>query len=465
LGNTRLLVHLPGRVLPISEHIDRLANTRAFRRLRSIKQLALVDILYPGAGYPRDIHCFRTYGYCADMLRSLSDSTMRHFQTPLLTRQAMALSLLHDINHFPFLHAFQEAPAKVMQGVDLIDMFCDGKLTEDSPSIYDLVGEVGLDRRQIRDFLLERHDTLVGLGYEPGLQIIQSMLNSGVDVDKMAYLEDDSRFTGLAYGQGIDVPGLLASATVAKVDCSGKEGWHLAFRETGLSAVESLMMARYWMFTTVYWHPANRAVQSMLLHTISKLYDSPGSARGFVEDTLWMTEEAVLLYLDEKWRQKFGGSDSIVREVLKDRTKVYEMLLSIQDASGGEIEQDICYRVTRLGPEDLERWRLNLCAGLREMLGGNGHQDDQVLLDVPGRRLEKVGNVFISTEAGEVKRIQDMGGPVSQVAPSLGLLAKRLRVFVHPDVMTRTREQRPVNREDLVKLLSDCLPRTASQAV
>jgi hypothetical protein len=203
----------------------------------------------------------------------------------------------------------------------------------------------------------------------------------------------------------------------------------------------------------------------MLLHTISKLYDSPGSAREFVEDTLWMTEEAVLLYLDEKWRQKFGGSESIVREVLKDRTKVYETLSSIQDASGGQIEQDICYRVSRLGPADLERWRLNLCAGLREMLGEDGLQDDQVLLDVPGRRLEKVGSVFITTEAGEVKHIQEMGGPVSQLAPSLGLLAKRLRVFVHPDVMSRVRGLRAVNHMELVKLVSDSLPKTTNQAV
>jgi len=31
----------------------------------------------------------------------------------------------------------------------------------------------------------------------------------------------------------------------------------------------------------------------MMLDTISKLYDSPGSARDFIEDTLWMTAEAV----------------------------------------------------------------------------------------------------------------------------------------------------------------------------
>ena len=75
------------------------------------------------------------------------------FFNPLLARQTLAVSLLHDINHFPLLHTFQEIREEYIQAVDLMDLFCDGKATQDNPSIYDLLGEVSLSREQFKDIL------------------------------------------------------------------------------------------------------------------------------------------------------------------------------------------------------------------------------------------------------------------------------------------------------------------------
>ena len=44
-SSARQTLQLPGRVIATSELIDNLANTRSFRRLRSINQLALIDLV------------------------------------------------------------------------------------------------------------------------------------------------------------------------------------------------------------------------------------------------------------------------------------------------------------------------------------------------------------------------------------------------------------------------------------
>ncbi len=319
-------------------------------------QLALVDVIYPGAGYRRSLHCLRAYSYCAEMIESLTQSPrFRLLFSPLLARQALAASLLHDINHCLFLHTFQEAIGKPMKNVDLLDLFCDGHLTKDNPSIYEILEqEVSLPRSQFRDLLLKEHCYLVENGYEPGLQIVKSMIDSGADVDKLAYLEDDSFFTGVAYGHGVDSRRLIASATIVKIPlqstCSN-QGWHLGFRDDGLSAVESLVMARYWMFRTVYWHRINRAIMAMLLHVIRKLYlKFSENPQRFVEDTMWLSEEQALDYLNTQYRKNKDGKDSITNDIMKDHRTVYRRLLSIQGApeDEGDVETRLYQKQAQL---------------------------------------------------------------------------------------------------------------------
>ena len=122
-GSAQRVLQLPHRVITISSIIDKLINTRSFRRLRSMNQLAFVDLLYPGAGYRRYLHCLRAYGYCGDFLESLTNTPrFRRLFDSRLACQAMVMSLLHDINHFPLLHIFQETPGNYIHDIDIFDL-------------------------------------------------------------------------------------------------------------------------------------------------------------------------------------------------------------------------------------------------------------------------------------------------------------------------------------------------------
>lgn len=363
---------LPGGVISVSPMFARLAGTRSFRRLRSINQLLFLDVLYPGSGYRRELHSYRAYTYCVDLLGRLTRvPRFRFLFDHRLARQALALALLHDINHFPLLHVFQEVDPDYLTQLDLLDLFCDGEATQDSPSIYEILSDIGLSREQFRDVLLLKHADLVNNDYAPGLQIAKSLIDSGADIDKLAYLTDDSLHTGVAYGRGIDVTRLMASATVAEVPaaCPGKSGWHLAFSEGGMSAVESLVLARYWMFRTVYWHWVSRAVMAMLLHVIRKLYvEGKADLEDFVRETMWQPEEFVLRYLDDKFVSRFPGQHSITKDILRSPDTIYQRLLNLQGVSSNHVEVSLYQGLTNLDGAKLEACRLALTDRLQEYL-------------------------------------------------------------------------------------------------
>lgn len=464
-SSARNVQQLPGRTIVLSSAMDDITNTRSFRRLRSINQLALIDLIYPGAAYRRNLHCLRAYGFMSDLLQSLTHTPrFRLLFSPTLARQALAVALLHDINHFPFLHVFQESRGDYIRDIDLLNLFCDGKATGDSPSIYDLIERLQLDRQAFRDLLLSNHHQIVQRQYEPGLHIIKSLIDSGADVDKLAYLTDDSDFTGVSYGKGIDTSRLVAAATIIETTMDGTSSWHLAFREVGLPAVESLVMARYWMFRTVYWHRTNRAIMSMLLYVINKLYvEARANAGDFVVDTMWMSEEAVLDYLSSKFRARFG-TDSIVGLLIREPKAVFQRLISIQGASPDRRESQLYDNLASLSHIQLDDCRKRFLHSLDEYartLGGDwvALNDSDVLFDIPGRRLDTAGDIYIALDTGGYRRIADIPGPVQRVVTDFERLAKRMRVFLHPRLTSLLdKRMRLARRGDILRLLEDSLP-------
>ena len=460
-SSAKVTLQLPGTLITVSPLIDQLANTRSFRRLRSINQLVFLDAVYPGAGYRRHLHCLRAYSYCANLLGSLTHSpNFRLLFNPLLARQALAVSLLHDINHFPFLHIFQETRGDYIRDIDLLDLFCNGKATQDNPSIYQILeDEIKLDREQFKNLMLLSHHKL--LNYTPGLQIVKSMVDSGADVDKLAYLKDDSLFTGVAYGHGVDAERLLSSATVVELPTGG---WHLAFREEGLSAIESLVMARYWMFRTVYWHRVNRAIMAMLLHVIRKLYvEAKSNAGEFIVDTMWLSEESVLRYLDDKYKARFG-SESISRLIVQDQRTIYRRLLSVQGASQDRRESELYDAISNLDLHNLELCRTNLATELADYLrtifgSAINIGDDDVLFDIPGRRLDTAGPIYVKLDTGEVRAVHELPGPIQRVITDFERLAKRMRVFIHPNIAQHLDpEILLLKRSEILDILERSLP-------
>lgn len=456
-SSTSRYLQIPGRQITISALVSRILETRSFRRLSFINQLGMVDLIYPGAGHRRYMHCLRAYGYCCDFLMALNNSPhFRMYFTPQLARQTLVLALLHDINHFPFLHTFQELNWPSFTEISLLDLTCDGVATGDNPSLYEIVqSETGLEPRQLKDILFGKFPILVERNYPPGLQIAKSLIDSGADIDKLAYLEDDSAHTGVAYGRGIDVARLIASATVTHVNAGLQKGWHVAFKEDGVAAVESLVMARYWMFRSVYWHRMNRAFMAMLLEVARAvfpeeheperqlaLFENPVSVgdpnnpiRQFIVQTMWKSEDSALDLLNARYRDKFGN-DSIIADLVKQPARLYRRICSLLGTTEmPQSEMRIHEELQVYSNKQVREYREKLIAGLNKNKVLNFPRQmalEDLLLDIPGRRLDPSGPIYIVREWGEAQLLSGMEGPVKHVLSEFSGLAKRIRVFVSP---------------------------------
>ena len=89
----------------------RLVDSRAFQRLRYVRQLGLAYLVYPGASHSRFEHALGAYHLAR---RTLSLFEERELTRGLDRRACLIVryaALLHDIGHYPFSHALEEIGA------------------------------------------------------------------------------------------------------------------------------------------------------------------------------------------------------------------------------------------------------------------------------------------------------------------------------------------------------------------
>jgi len=221
----------------------RLVDTPVFQRLRYVRQLGLVYLVYPGATHSRFEHALGTYHLAARTLRLLQD---RGDLQGLATDEvvvARAAALLHDIGHYPFSHALEEIGAPhhedvarplLVQG-EIAALLCEN-IGPDAP---------------------ERVWSLIrGTSGSP----LQGLVAGSLDLDKIEYLKRDAFMCGVPYGE-IDVDRLIHSLTLLADPLTGKGV--MGVSEKGLSALESLLFAKYQMYRNVYWHHAVRSATAM----------------------------------------------------------------------------------------------------------------------------------------------------------------------------------------------------------
>lgn len=224
-------------------------DTRIFQRLRRITHLGLASFVYPGASHTRFAHSLGSLFVMQKMCETLiPQGKVRKDDLQVLRLSA----LLHDIGHYPFSHVIErflsesdEKGKHTNLGITLI------KKSE----ISDILSENKVETTDIERILLKKKD--------PEYPVYSYLIDSDLDIDKIDYLLRDSMHTGVAYGH-IDVDRLIRTITV---DDEGT----IAVLEKGKQAVENLMIARYHMYQTVYYHKAVAAFELMLRKVYEEL--------------------------------------------------------------------------------------------------------------------------------------------------------------------------------------------------
>jgi HD superfamily phosphohydrolase len=254
----------------------RLIDTPVFQRLRYVRQLGWAYLVYPGATHARFEHALGAYHLGGVTLQRLEEEGALRGVPPEEPAIVRAALLLHDVGHYPFSHALEEIGAPHHEEVA-------------RPLITS--GEVARVLREIGPDAPERTLALIRGRSNSALQ---GLVSGSLDLDKIEYLRRDAFMCGVPYGE-IDVDRLLNALTVVDDPSTGRPG--VAVHEKGLSALESLLFAKYQMYRNVYWHHAVRSATAMY----KRLVEDALSCRALaVRELATFTDEALLHTLESR---------------------------------------------------------------------------------------------------------------------------------------------------------------------
>jgi serine/threonine protein kinase len=95
--------------LRVSPPLLDVVNHPTFRRLKRLRQLEFVNELYPDSEHTRYTHSLETFRLARlFLLQLLRHAEFRMLATPDHVEATLLVALLHDIGHYPLLHAFED---------------------------------------------------------------------------------------------------------------------------------------------------------------------------------------------------------------------------------------------------------------------------------------------------------------------------------------------------------------------
>ena len=368
-----------------------LVDTEVFQRLRYVRQLGWTYLVYPGATHSRFEHALGTHHLSRRTLALLceaEDATSISEQEQAIVRSA---ALLHDVGHYPFSHALEEIGALHHEEVarplitgGAIASLLSSRLGDDAPArVFDLI------RGQSKSAL-------------------QGLISGSLDLDKIEYLKRDAFMCGVPYGE-IDVDRLTNSLVLVDDPATGRPA--IGVQEKALSALESLLFAKYQMYRNVYWHHAVRSATAMYKRLVEDAIDA-----GIVEgrSLATYTDEGLMHRLESAW-------PSALLVALKER-KLYKRAAEwpaaeLDDATTEWIGSD---RKRGTDAENLLAKEFGLAPG-------------ELLLDYPAKTQMLGLDIPVLRRSGKVDRLTGEGWIGTINLPSLSeelyKSARWLRVF------------------------------------
>jgi hypothetical protein len=216
--------------------IKKLIDTNLFQRLRRIRQLSGVQMVFHGAEHSRFTHSLGVYELAYRFLSVKELKEALDERSQLLFKVS---ALLHDIGHGAYSHAFED--------VFKIDHEKIGaRMITNRYEIRDILSNVD------KEFAKDVASIILKEGKYP---LIEHLISSQIDIDRLDYLERDAYYTGTAYGH-IDLDRLMRVMHI-------KDG-RIIYSVSGIHAIENYLISRYHMYWQVYYHPVARAHEVIL---------------------------------------------------------------------------------------------------------------------------------------------------------------------------------------------------------
>ena len=222
-------------------------ETRAFQRLRRIKQMGFAWLVYPGAEHSRFGHAIGAYHIASRISAKLELPE----DVDLHVRLA---ALLHDVGHGPFSHSWEQVFPEIDHeswGV---------RITGDD-------SELAAVLEAIEPGSCAALARFWNKSYTPSFA--RKLVSSQLDVDRLDYLLRDGHYSGAGYAT-YDLDWIIHALRLEPVR-GGDDPYDLVidFRR-GMFAVEQYLFARTYMYAQVYHHKTVRAAEHMFLKLLAR---------------------------------------------------------------------------------------------------------------------------------------------------------------------------------------------------
>ncbi|MDD3621547.1 MAG: HD domain-containing protein [Methanofollis sp.] len=269
-------------------------NSAPVQRLRHIHQLALTSLVYPGATHRRFEHSLGvmelatriydavTEDRCTDALEINGAYDQRYYRRVL--RMA---ALVHDIGHAPFSHASEDLFPKdwdhEVMTLRLIESEEMERLWKRLKIQAEDVAKLALGPKYYTKEIFTTTEAVLS----------EIITGDTFGADRMDYLLRDSHHTGVAYGR-FDHHRLIETLRVLpKHYEDGSTEPALGVESGGIHSAEALLLARYFMFSQLYFHPIRR-IYDLHLKEFLQAWLEGGYFPTEIEDHLGLTDNEVM---------------------------------------------------------------------------------------------------------------------------------------------------------------------------
>lgn len=374
--------------MKVSGLILDLIKTPEFQRLRSIKQLGLAYLVYPGANHSRFEHSLGTYNIAKRLAAELGLS--KEEKTLLETA-----ALLHDIGHGPFSHTFEQIYEHYVREYDHMHLgqniilgkidIIDGEI-EERQFIPEILDFYGYRPKEVADLILGKYEK----------RYLGQALHGDVDVDQLDYLIRDAHYTGVAHGI-IDLERLLK---VMKIHNN-----ELVVDEKGVEAVEGMMVARALMYSRVYFHHTVKIAEGMLTRALEFALED-----GYLWEFWKMTDCRLLVELEDL--------EGYPREIIK-RIKYRDLFKAALLLGADELTTEEKRELLAVYRDIKKRQGLE-----RKLADSVGAKEGEVIIEFSTADLMLTEPRLKSTEIGVIMHTGEVK-PLTKVTPLANALKRR----------------------------------------
>ena len=307
-----------------------LLDTPPVQRLRHIRQLGTVQLVYPSANHTRFEHSLGVYHLVRQALDHLKIEGRQ-------ARRLGAAAMVHDVGHAPFSHNLEPIlEEETGTAHDAIE-----HLLRTAP-IADVLEAFDVDPRRLARMI--RGESSLG-----------QLLAGELDVDRMDYLVRDAHHTGVPYGT-IDPGRLLRQLTFVDGD--------LVLAEGNVQSAENLLIARALMNPTVYNHHVARISKAILRRAMWEVVESDDlvehldplvsvwqSDDGSVHPLRQATDHDILVAMGSHERtrpllKRLINRDLFKRAIWAERSNVPEGIVDHDPEKVRQLERDIAERAS-----------------------------------------------------------------------------------------------------------------------